>query len=486
MRLIPCVIFSASLGYYYLLSSKIFTWVYTSGDAGDWLSLLHWWYIPHTFGKPLIILLSRFVGLFPGDDVIKLTVALAVIPAAVTVTLVYFIVKHLTGSAHLGVIASLVLLGATVFTTQATVLEQYAFTAMFVTAAFYAHVKDRKGWTLAFLGLTTATHVIGVPFLIIWIVANRHEWKEYLRLSYIYILTGILPYGLLLVMMADPGIPKLVAGGLSMESILDYCFGNRTLYGSLAIVEAPYRLLEMGAIMLVTFGVAFVPFVKGLKPWDARTKVIIGTAGFVAWFWLTTLFPSVWKWMAFVIPIMTVCVAIGLTKLPKWHTVLVVVCALSLVGVNAVHMNTNTLAHEEPLAVETYERLRTLPDGAAVLSSRGGAYGFTLFYVISEGKDLIPLMQANPYTMTEEGQGLSQSYMDYLDWLEQEYGIVGDDMFEIVQYALDNGYEVYYGMPLTPLWDHICTVESDKMPARVLDINHDPDLSSEASWRWDD
>lgn len=425
----------------------------------------------------------RFLSLFPGDDVIKLTVAMAVIPGAVTVTLVYFIAKYLTGSVKLGVVASLVLLGATVYLTQTTVVEQYALTAMLTTFAFWFHVQGKKGWTLAFLGLTTATHAIGVAFTLVWLAVHWDQRREWFKLSYIYALTGILPYGLILAMMADPNVPKLTAGGLSIGSILNFCFGNQTISNSLALVEVPRRLSEMGRIMLITFGVALVPLVKGV--WDTRAKIALGIIGFTAWFWLTTLFPSVWKWMSFAIPIMTVYVAVGLTKLPKWHTVLVIICALSLVGVNAVHMNTNTLAHEEPLAVEVYEGLRNLPDGAAVMSSRGGAYGFALFYVISEGKDLVPLMQANPHTMMGDDQELTQAYMDYLDWLEREYGIVGNDMFEIVQYALDNEYEVYYGMELSRLWGHIVTVECDSVPTRILAINHNPDLSPDAPWRKD-
>jgi len=62
-RLIPVLIFVVSGLYYYLLSSKIFTWVYTSGDAGDWLAAYNWWYVPHQWGKPLVLLLVRFVSL---------------------------------------------------------------------------------------------------------------------------------------------------------------------------------------------------------------------------------------------------------------------------------------------------------------------------------------------------------------------------------------------------------------------------------------
>ena len=484
MRFIPVGLFAFALSYYYLLSSKILTWVYTSGDAGDWLVLTNWWYVPHQWGKPLIVLYVRFLSLFPGDDIIKLTMALAVIPGAITVAFVYLIAKHLTGKVSLGLVASAVLLGAAIFTTQTTVLEQYAFTAMFLTIAFYFQVRKQRKLTILFLGLTTATHIVGVCITFLWVVCTWKEWREWLKVAPIYIVSGLVPYALILGMMADPSTPKLVSGGLSWQSINSY-LGNTVTGVNLALVEAPRRLLQFAEIFVITLGLAFIPLSKGLAHPDKYGRIVLAVSVFVVWFYVTNLFPSVWKWSTLTLPMLAAYVAVGLPKLPAWHFRVVLIGAIVLIGVNGFFMNANTLAHEDPQATEYVESLYELPDNSAVIVPRGGQYGFTLFYVISEGKNIIPLLQGNPLTgmgratfhLSESNNVSDQSYIDYLAWLDRTYGVKGEDMYGIVQYCLDTGLNVYYGQTLSTVWAEVfifAPEDADKpYLQRVIGINPD-------------
>ncbi len=487
-KLLPLIIFAISGGYYWALSSKIFTWLYTSGDAGDWLVLSNWWHVPHQWGKPLIVLYIRFISLFPGDDVIKLTVALAVIPGAIITALVFVIAKRVTGKTTLGLVASAVLLGATIFTTQATVLEQYIFTAMFLTFAFYFQIRGQRKMTMLFLGLTTATHIVGLPITFLWIVCTYKEWREWAKVIPIYIVSGILPYSLILGMMANPDIPKLVSGGLSWQSLNGY-LGNTASGVNLALVEAPRRLSQLIPIYLITLGLALVPLFKGLSKLDKLGRISIAVMAFIVWFYMTNLFPSVWKWSSLWLPIAAVWVAIGLTKLPNWHTIVIGIGAIALIITNGFVMNTDKLAHEDPQATEYLSALYELPENSCVVIPRGGQYGFTLFYAMSEGQSIIPLAQGNPFTgmgkstltLKDDETGYDQSYADYLAWVNREYGIEGEDMYEIVQYALDNGYNVYYGQPMTELWETVFKVapEDKDKPylLKVESINHNPDFS---------
>lgn len=488
-KFIPVGLFVFALSYYYLLSSKILTWVYTSGDAGDWLVLTNWWHVPHQWGKPLVVLYVRFLSLFPGDDVIKTTVALAVIPGAIVVVFTYLIAKHLTNKIGLSLIAAAVLLGAAIFTTQATVLEQYTFTAMFLTIAFYFHVKENKALTMLFLGLTTATHIAGLPITFLWLACNLREWRAWAKVLPIYIVSGILPYGLILYLMANPDIPKLVSGGLSWQSINSY-LGNTASGVNLALVEAPRRLLHAAKIYVITLGLAIIPMVKGLRSpgkFDKLARLAVVVICFIVWFYITNLFPSVWKWSTLVLPIAAVFVAIGLDKLPRWHYFVIGLGAIALIITNGLLMNTDRLAREDPQATEYLEALERLPDGSCVVIPRGGQYGFTLFYAMSEGTQLIPLAQANPFTgmgratftWQREEQPFDQSYADYLAWLDRTYGIKGENMYDIVQYALDNGYAVYYGQPMSRLWSEVFIVDNNdkEFLQRVIAINHNPDFS---------
>ena len=472
-KLIPWVLGIASGVYYYLLSAKIFTWVYLSVDAGEWLSLLHWWYVPHRFGKPLIILLSRGVGVFPGDDVLKLTVAMAIIPAAITVAFTYLIALRLTGKVYLAVIAALVLMGAAVFTSQAGVVEQYTFTAMFVTLAYWFHIKGSKVGTLACLGLVTATHIVGVFFLLVWVFVYWPERKEWFKASWAYFVTGILPYGLLFALMANPDVPRLHAGGLNFQAVFEYFFAGDAAAAMLAVHAAPQRILEMVQVTLITLGGAVVPFIVAMRVQDRNAKLLLGMMGFTMWFWLTALYPSVWKYAAFFLPLVAVYAAIGLTKLPKWHTVVILVWAIALIGLNAVYFNTDVIAREDPRATDFYEAVWALPDGVAVVTARGGAYGFALHYALAEGKDFIPLPQHNPYESGEEiPREPDQRYRDSLEWAKRTYGLEGENMFDLIEYARNQGLEVYYGQPLTPTWERMIEVEGT-VPGRIISIYRD-------------
>jgi hypothetical protein len=52
-------------------------------------------------------------------------------------------------------------------------------------------------------------------------------------------------------------------------------------------------------------------------------------------------------------------------------------------------------------------------------------------------------------------------------------------MYDIVQYALDNGYNVYYGQPMTEMWSKVFTIEDngEEFLQKVSSINHNPDFS---------
>lgn len=477
---IPLALFGASTAYYYALSSKIFTWIYTSGDAGDWLGLLHQWYVPHTFGKPLIVLYIRFLSIFPGDDVIKLTVGMSVIPAAVTVMLVYLIVHRLTNSVRYSIVAACGLLGATIFLTQATVLEQYTFTAMFITAAFYFHIQDKKKMVAIMLGLATATHMMGAIFTFIWFIVNWKDRKEWLRVAWIWVICGVLPYMLIFYMMANPMFPKVVAGGLSWGSLNVYA-GNPTGTAALALTEGLKRLKEFAMVASISIGLAIVPIVRGLRPLDRLGKLSVVLMVFMGWFYMTNMFPSVWKWLSFVLPIAFVYAGIGLSKLPQWHSRVVLIGASVLIIVNSMFFDADQIARADPQATEYVEKLRGIPEGSAVVIPRGGPYGFATLYVMYQGKDIIPIAQSSPMVgiRHEYSELPDTAYGDYLKWLKSNYDIEGQNMYEVTQFAMDEGYDVYYAQPLTEIWSEVFTVEKNRsgILQKVKAVNADANLS---------
>ena len=475
-KFLPLTIFLVAFGYYYALSSKIFTWVYTSGDAGDWLTQLRWWQVPHTWGKPLYILMVKGVNLLPfGNDVSKITL-LSIVTGAVMVMFTYMIARNITKKTHLGIIAAIVVLGCTIVLSQATVLEQYTVAGALLMAFFYFYQQEKLLWAFVFLGLTTAVHEVGLVFFVLFLVIEFSRIKVFLKYIPVYALFGLVPYFLILGMMVSHSTPKLMAGFLSLESLNSYG-GNTTVAAALALTEAPRRLSDMAMILLPALGFALVPIILTFKqPWDTKKKVVIVFFLFILWFYITNLFPSVWKWLAMVIPLLVCMAMVALDKLPNWHKRTVALGATVFCVVNIFAFNANILAHDKPLATEYYQDLQALPDGSCVITPRGGAYGFAIFYAMSKGKDLIPLALGRTDTEKWLAPIHDQGYRDYLWWLKKDYDIVGTNVYEIVKDAMAKGHSVYFATPMTKMWE-VAFIYEDNTEGwlyKVTDVVKDP------------
>lgn len=476
-RLIPLLIFLGSGAYYYALSSKIYTWIYTSGDAGDWLLQLNWWMTPQCWGKPLYVLLVKSTNylFFFMDDVGKITM-LSVIGGAAIVMFSYLIARNLTGKIGYGLMAAVIVLGCNIVLTQSTVLEQYTVLGALFMAFVYYYQQGKMLPAIIFLGLTAATHEIGFVFTVLFIIVEIRNIRGLVKYIPIYALFGLLPYMLIVGTMVSHDTPKLLGGFFTFESINSYG-GNTTTTAGLALTEAPDRFLDMSRILLSSLGFAIIPVaVTFKKPWDNTKKLVIFATVFVAWFYFTNLFPSVWKWLTVVIPVIVCWSMVYIRQQPNWQKGIIVMGAIALVITNTFWFNADTLAREKPLATDYYEDLMELPDGAAVITPRGGAYGFALFYAISDGKDLIPLALRKPddeWLSPEEDQG----FKDYLWWLEDEYGITGSNTYEITKDAMNKGHQVYYATPMTKLWEAAFIYEEEgyEWLYPVIDVIEDPE-----------
>lgn len=431
------IIGASAFGYYCALSAKSWTWVFVSSDSGDWLACSNWWMVPQPYGSPLYISLARLIGLITSGNatVITMTILLSCLPSAVTVMLVYLIVHKLTNETWPAITSALVLLGAGIFLTQSTILEEYALAICFCTLAYWLYINNRRMLTALALGLGTAVHIFILPIAVFWFALQWREWKPWLKPAGIFVLTGILPYSLILILMGMD-TPRLLAGGLNRQSLNEYVFGiGGTIVGNLSLFEAPYRLLAITKILLPSLGLAFVPLWYGLKrPYDTKKLVLLMIVTVSLWYHLTSLDPVSWTFIDFGLPAIAILCGIGLNKLTLKHAYAAAVGALILMCVNGAFLNANTLTKERPLATTYYDELYALPDGSVVVTN-AGAYSLGLFYVMSEGKDLTPIVY--PYSDT-------WNFPDYSDWLKDKYGIVGHDTPGLVQDALNKGYDVYF------------------------------------------
>lgn len=460
--------------YYWSLSADQWTWVFVSFDSGDWLAASHIWMVPQPYGSPLYLLLGHFLDMFSGDMVSKMTVFLSVIPASVTISVVYLTVKKLRLNDLLALTSVAVLLACSIFLSQATVLEEYAISAMFVSLAFYFYISDNRYLTILCLSLGSAIHIIVVPITVLWFVVNYRYWdsKRILIPMYLFIVGGF--YSFILYLMASDA-PNYIAGNLSLQSINAY-LGSTGTIGRISLNEAPQRLWEAGRILCAGFGIALIPLIYGMRKssWGIREpfyihgyegrkiypnsidserikrhlingrNTIIVTVVFCFWLYLTNTDMTTWTFQNFAIPIAAVTVAIGLSRMPKWCTIAVLVCAMALIFTNSRMLNADKLTPEYSEAMTYQQTLAELPDDSAVALPKGGAYGLGLIYSISQGREFIPV-----FMQKEEGWD-NPGYKDYIKWVKSDQDVDGDNWIEQIDYCLANDIPVYIGYVLQP------------------------------------
>jgi hypothetical protein len=411
------------------------------------------WIVPQPFGSPLYIVLGHIINLFDGNLPALMTIILSCIPSAITISLVYLITKHYTNEKY-ALISSLSLLGCSIFLTQSTILEEYALAVMFVVLGFYFYIKDRKKLTALALGLGSAVHIMVIPLAILWLFVEIKNWREWIKVIPLYIVVGILPYTLILWLLKYGEIPFL-ANGLTWQSLNNYT-GSTSVVGSLSIYDFPKRALQFGALAIMSFGVALIPFFKGFSIKGNQFKIMAISILFSVWYYLTCFDPTTWTFMCYACPFVAIFIGIGLSKMDKnWITNVVSVGACILIVLNCIFLNADKLSKMDEYdgATEYYNELMSLPDGSVVINNRGGFEGMALFYVISEGKDLIPIY------FTTYGYEDRVLYQNYLDWMNNKYGSNATNTQELAQYFMQQGRNVYILSHHQNKWDGAFTHE---------------------------
>jgi len=433
-RFIALTVFASSFVYYGLLSAREYTWVFASGDSGDWLASANMWFVPQAFGSPLYIALAKIPGALPFNLPITMALVLSAIPAAVTVMLVYLIVWQLTNRALLAITSAVVLLGCGVFLTQATIVEEYCLSVMFVVAAFYFYINDRKYMTALFLGLGTAVHIVVLPIAVLWFFVSYREWRGWIKAMPIYIVAGILPYGLIVWLMASDA-PRLYAGGLSWGAVNNY-LGGTEVVGTLSLTETPMRLLALVCILLFSLGIAWLSIMRGFRLADKRIAlVVLPTVAFPMWYYITCLHPSTWTYLAWAMPFLAVMAGFGLLWERRLIVNVVLAGAILFVVANSYYLNADLISKRDPQALAYFENIMALPNGSAVVCDRYGWRGFAVYYAISEGKEITPIFR-DPDTP-------SDLYSNYIDWVHEKYGLSGSNAKELIEDATEKGLDVY-------------------------------------------
>ena len=147
---VALALFLFALGYYFVLSCKSYTWVFMSGDSGDWLAQAKLWFLPQPYGAPIFIMLAKAINLIGGNLAKNMVFYLACLPSAISVVLVYFATLKVKGSKLIAFVCALVVIGAFPFLAESTVIREHALAAMFVAAAVLAWAYKKYPFVLLF------------------------------------------------------------------------------------------------------------------------------------------------------------------------------------------------------------------------------------------------------------------------------------------------------------------------------------------------
>lgn len=434
-RYIPYIIGLLAFIYYAVLSSRSFTWLFVSGDSGDWLGASIDWFVPQPLGSPLFILLGHFLNLFPGDLVIKMTILLSCLPAAITVMLVYLITKRLTDRIGISVIASLVLLGGTIFLTQSTILEQYTLAVMFVILAFYLYLLDKKYCTAIVLALGMCTHIVIAVIAFLWLVVERKSWRNWVKPLAVFIPITVAFYSLIPILMYLE-TPPYMAGYLSWESYYIYMTSTaNVIIGNVSIFDFPEQFAMALAMLIASIGLALIPISYAFKkPVSKPIWIMVVTIAFALWYHITNLDRSTWTFMSFGLPFMCILAGVGLSYLPRYHTQLVTGSACLLIFINGFFMNANILSEQHTEAQDTMVFYEALPSDT-VLVVPNGHWSLALYYQRALGReDLVPLL----FRAAE-----ADLWPDYEHWMATSFGAKGNNTISWVHGYLDSSREVY-------------------------------------------
>lgn len=441
--MINWAVFILSTAYYSLLATKQWSWIFTGQDTGDWLAAASSLVTPQPYGSPLYVLLARLIHIIGLNPEVWLPILLSCIPAAITVALVGMIVHNRTQNRTSALIASATLLSASVFLTQATIIEEYALAVMWVVAAFWAWDKPKRntGLTMLFLGLGISVHIIVAAIAFLWALVewkSRREWLRYVPIA----IVPVLLYGVTLWTMWDPDTFKWIGGNLSWKSLSNY-IGSTSTIGSMALVDTPKRLLSAIYILIPLFGICWIPIISAARTYKDRSiKVGIVIILFSLWLYITNQDYTTWTFLCYGIPFCAVLAGLGAARMPtdgrKIETGWIIAQCVILVILNTVYLNANKLATENPRAEIYQSELESLPDGTVVVSPTGGAFGLGLMYVIEDGKDLIPLAMVPDSDPTN----YSQIYLDYLEQ-NRWNSIQGISTAERINSALSQGMDIY-------------------------------------------
>ena len=463
-------LFSVIFAIYTLCCTPNMTWIGYDCDLGDFLNSARFAMVTHFPGYPFYTMITWLAARIPiGSEAFRLAFFVSVIPAILSVIIVYFVVRKQTANKFAPYIAALCLAGANVFFMQAIIPETYVFTA-FIAISTYALIVYKK-WRLSALfgGLTFACHWMMVPFVLFLFVYYkdfRKQWKILISaaiLSYLYvIILGVMGNSL-----------SMVGGGTNqfIHFILGSLIGNMSGWLSLPIWQLPQRIGLTIALFCVAFGVAVIPMIMYFR--DFRKSRVLIAGAFIPFIYYFGCFqPIAIHHFAMAIPFMAVAAGLGITqikseKLKKYLSFGAIGVSSCLLIAMPFYYDIGVNLDKNLTATQFANTLPSLPNGSVVLNIlrvdngnksiyANGGYGYTTIkqYDKEHNANLIPID-----SLTYSSEERMFAYVDYGEYYRQQiykdYGFIPAtpcwSCFNTTPYNLSTTIEQYSGILSTLL-----------------------------------
>jgi uncharacterized membrane protein (UPF0136 family) len=191
--------------------------------------------------SPLYSIFGWIITRIGHPDVMMLSIFLSIIPAVVSLWLVYLLVKQETGDKFYAITSMIIMMASGLYFLQAQKIEPYCLTSMLVVLALYLVVNKHFSLSAVIAGLSILAHPLAGLILIVFAV-HYHEFR-----SKMWIAIGI-PIISYLIMILFQG---RIEGMSLIDSVTS--FGNTF---SFAFIKSGYEISSL--LFIAAFGI--IPF----------------------------------------------------------------------------------------------------------------------------------------------------------------------------------------------------------------------------------
>lgn len=459
------VVFGAIFGVLLLCCTPDYTWINTDCDGIHYTYSAKYLYPAHKTSAPLFLLLGNlFIKVPIGTEAWRFAM-MSVLASTVSAVFIYLIIKQKllpqddnwytsytkaykdkvsNKNRIYAIIGALVFGGSALVISQSTIIETYALVTMLGLGAYYFAIKKQWLWCAVMLGAGGAVHhLIAIPALVLFIAYKSLRKWRYVGVMFAFLL--FYAYIPLTTMINDP--PNMWGNVTASSFLADNASTALMLIGGLSIWDFPKRILDTFGIVGISLGLAVVPIIYYLVKHRRHVwykEPLLWLTLLPILYFMVDLAPQTYVYVMPAIGFGAVIAGIGLAKMKRQWSVVVLVMALVLMVYNAIYFDIGrTLDKDLEASVYYREELDKIPDGDILVAQQGWEWAAVYPYNKEYDRNIIPVcvgtLPSKIYQESIIGQGVM---------LEDDENVnLGDRATYIAKSILANNDNVWITIP---------------------------------------